>query len=94
MLLAKYLCKHSWQVWVNALSHTSDTNVDHKPVVDKILLKDNDLIEIGQRKFIFHSLEPGSAKVAAHEPACFALWPWSFVLALFSCSLQSNGLGC
>jgi hypothetical protein len=44
--------------------------VDNKPVVDKILLKDNDLIEIGQRKFIFHSLEPGSAKVVAHELLC------------------------
>ena len=48
---------------MNALSHTSDTTVDNKRVDDKILLKDNDLIEIGQRKFIFHSLSPGSAKV-------------------------------
>lgn len=41
--------------------------MDNKRVDDKILLKDNDLIEIGQRKFIFHSLSPesapGSAKV-------------------------------
>ena len=55
------------QVWVNAMSKTSDTTVDRKRVDGKILLKDNDLIEIGQRQFIFHSLfpdAPGSAKVS------------------------------
>jgi hypothetical protein len=61
------------QVWVNPLSHTSDTMVDEERVEGKILLKDNDLIEIGQRKFIFHSLNPeagsGSAKVQADEHA-------------------------
>ena len=68
------LPSHVWgtQVWVNALSNTSDTNVDRKRVDGKILLKDNDLIEIGQRQFIFHSLHPdaapGSAKVPLHVP--------------------------
>lgn len=60
------------QVWVNAMSKTSDTNVDRKRVDGKILLKDNDLIEIGQRQFIFHSLHPdaapGSAKVPVFVP--------------------------
>ena len=54
------------QVWVNALSKCSETNVCNKPVDGKILLKDNDLLEIGQRKFIFHANNipeklPGSA---------------------------------
>jgi pSer/pThr/pTyr-binding forkhead associated (FHA) protein len=54
------------QVWVNSLSKTSDTNVCNKPVDGKILLKHNDLLEIGQRKFIFHANNipeklPGSA---------------------------------
>jgi pSer/pThr/pTyr-binding forkhead associated (FHA) protein len=54
------------QVWVNSLSKSSDTNVCNKPVDGKILLKDNDLLEIGQRKFIFHANNipeklPGSA---------------------------------
>ena len=35
-----------------------NTTVNNTRVDDKILLKDNDLIEIGQRKFIFHSLTP------------------------------------
>lgn len=43
---------------MNALSHKSDTTVDNKRVDDQIQLKDNNLIEIGQRKFIFHSLTP------------------------------------
>ena len=56
-------------MWVNALSSTSDTNVANKRVDGKILLQDDDLIEIGQRKFIFHALAgsdkiPGSAKVS------------------------------
>jgi len=59
------------QVWVNALSTTSDTNVSKKRVDGKILLQDDDLIEIGQRQFIFHSLfpiekAPGSAMVSFH----------------------------
>ena len=55
------------QVWVNALSTSSDTNVAKKPVTGKILLQDNDLIEIGQRQFIFHRNfdAPGSAKVCS-----------------------------
>ena len=55
------------QVWVNALSTSSDTNVAKKPVAGKILLQDNDLIEIGQRQFIFHRNfdAPGSAKVCS-----------------------------
>jgi pSer/pThr/pTyr-binding forkhead associated (FHA) protein len=51
------------------MSKTSDTTVDRKRVDGRILLKDNDLIEIGQRQFIFHSLfpdAPGSAKVSQH----------------------------
>jgi len=56
---------------VNALSTTSDTNVSKKRVDGKILLQDDDLIEIGQRQFIFHSLfpnekAPGSAMVSFH----------------------------
>ena len=60
------------QVWVNALSKSSDTNVAKKPVAGKILLQDNDLIEIGQRQFIFHRNfdAPGSAKVCI-LPASF-----------------------
>lgn len=58
---------------MNALSQSSDTSVDNKRVNGKILLQDNDLIEIGQRAFIFHALEssdkvPGSAKVSALSP--------------------------
>lgn len=57
------------QVWVNALSSTSDTLVAKKRVAERISLKDGDLIEIGQRQFIFHSLfekkgAPGSAEVS------------------------------
>ncbi len=58
-------------MWVNALSNTSDTNVDHKRVTGKILLKDNDLIEIGQRQFIFHSLHPDPAPGSAKVPLTF-----------------------
>ena len=49
---------------MNALSKSSDTNVAKKPVAGKILLQDNDLIEIGQRQFIFHRHfdAPGLAK--------------------------------
>ena len=52
---------------MNALSKSSDTNVAKKPVAGKILLQDNDLIEIGQRQLIFHRNfdAPGSAKVCS-----------------------------
>ena len=73
------------QVWVNVLSHTSDTMVDGERVEDKILLKDNDLIEIGQRKFIFHSLNPEAGPGSAKVPAQGLAAPLPFLRVCLVC---------
>ena len=58
-----------WQVWVNSLSKSLDTVVAQKRVSGKILLQDNDRIEIGERQFIFHkdyNAPESAVKVCRH----------------------------
>jgi len=51
------------QVWVRSLSKTAETKVD-QTMVTETMLKDGNMIGIGDRFFIYHSNfnDPGSAK--------------------------------
>ena len=70
---------------MNALSKLSDTSVSQKRVSGKLLLQDNDLIEIGQRRFIFHSLEkaPGSAKVFIYSMSLLSERSTDYIATFF-----------
>ena len=64
------------QAWLNVLSQSSETRVCSKAVDGQIRLNDNDVVEIGTRKFLFHvTNQPATPPTASqhhearHDPA-------------------------